>query len=571
MKNNYLKKSGYKSAAVVFMTMVLLLGMIMAMNPLKARADESVEIWTYEDLLKIADNPSGAYLLMADIDLEGKTWNPLDFSGTFDGGGHAVLNADIHSVGEKTFSTYDGNMVEYDTQFSGFFSSLVNAEVRNLKLLGQKVDVETSVPVFAGSIAGYMENSSISNCVVYGDVAIHTNGKSFGTGGIAGFGNGSIENVNADVTLVCIDKDVEDKDEQFMGGAYAAGYNDLKGNTIRIDGYDSDHGYVHDGGLVGMYILYPADNGYAGYILGNTVDGQITFFEDNEDRRAYCEAYIGEIMNWNFAYDDGFDSSTFYRNEIFEYGTDLYPHMCDNPQITETSVDATETVNGYTNSACNTCGYSRWTKFTPVIGNDVLVAAHTGISDDPEDEGNGNSGQQDGNDSEVADGQPVGENASGKSSSGGNLGLFIVIIVLVVIIAAVIIIWIRIRNKQKRQAAIRSKNRRRGQDNLRNSSDSQLHRSSQSQVRRGSSAQQSENQNQARRGSSPQQRENQSQARRGSLPQQRENEGQVRRWSSAQQSETQSQARRGSYNPQRDNQQGRRQSQNNEAQIRKRP
>ena len=339
-----------------------------ALNPAEIRAEEEKEIWTYEDLLTITEDPEGSYRLMADIDLKGKPWTPVDFRGTFDGAGHALLNLSISSVGEKTFSTFDGNRIEYETSFSGLFSSLVEAEVRNLKLLGIDIRLETGEPTFAGAIAGYMDRSRIENCTVYGTEILTTEGHSFGVGGIAGFGNGAIEETKAEMTLVCIDTDEEYKDEQFMGGAYAAGYIDLKANKIKIDGYDSDHGYVHDGGLVGMYILYPEDDGYEGYITENTVEGQITFFEDNEDRRAYCEAYIGEIMNWSFAYDEEFQDGTFTRNEIFEYEEDLLPHTCKDPQYEQTVKEPTEEENGWTEFRCKEDGFTYLADFTPVLG-----------------------------------------------------------------------------------------------------------------------------------------------------------------------------------------------------------
>ena len=41
-----------------------------------------------------------------------------------------------------------------------------------------------------------------------------------------------------------------------------------------------------------------------GDIAGNTINGKITFFEDNTDRRAYCKAVAGrknELL-FNFCY-----------------------------------------------------------------------------------------------------------------------------------------------------------------------------------------------------------------------------------------------------------------------------
>ncbi|MDO4529566.1 MAG: hypothetical protein Q4B55_04065, partial [Lachnospiraceae bacterium] len=246
------KRKHLKNVAV-FLAVFIAIGIIFATElPLPVKADDVTEIWVYNDLLKVADDPAGSYKLMADIDLKGKIWTPVDFSGTFDGDGHAILNASINQTGQKTYTVYDGNMISYDTWFSGFFSSLVNASVKNTRFLGVEVSVDTSEPTFAGGITGYMESSTIENCTLYGKVTLYTSGKAFGVGGIAGFGNGSITASSSDMTLVCVDKDRGNKDEQFLGGAYSAGYIDLTDNAIQLDGYDSDHGYVHDGGLVGM-------------------------------------------------------------------------------------------------------------------------------------------------------------------------------------------------------------------------------------------------------------------------------------------------------------------------------
>lgn len=366
-------KKRYLYIAVMLMLTVLFAGTFRTMS---VKADETIEIYTYEDLLQLGSNPEGSFKLMADIDCSSQIWTPIDFRGTLDGNNHAILNLKVNGCGATRTSTYDGNMVQYDTYFSGFFNILKDAQVMNLTFLGVDVDVDTADPCFAGSIAGMMENSTISNCLVDGQVKVSTNAKCFGTGGIAGYGKGLIEKSSANVTLICVDEDVEDKDEQFMGGAYAAGFIDLVDNRIDIKGYDSDHGYVHDGGLVGMYIIYE-DEDYYGKVTGNTVNGFITFYEDNEDRRAYCEAFIGEIMNWSFEADE-FDDSNFVRDELFEedfydWDTDTYliltPHACDEPNMESHVVESTETEYGYTEYRCTNCDYSYRTAYKALLSN----------------------------------------------------------------------------------------------------------------------------------------------------------------------------------------------------------
>ncbi len=89
-------------------------------NHFAAYAQNSIPITSYEELLKIKDNPSGDYILMNDLDLSGKNWIPLTFTGTFDGNGHSILNVTIKQTGSVTRTSYDGNMKTYDTVFCGF-------------------------------------------------------------------------------------------------------------------------------------------------------------------------------------------------------------------------------------------------------------------------------------------------------------------------------------------------------------------------------------------------------------------------------------------------------------------
>ncbi|MCR5847201.1 MAG: hypothetical protein K6G75_03705 [Lachnospiraceae bacterium] len=337
------------------------------MIPLTGNAEgEPVKIYSAKDMELIAKNPDGDFVLMDDIDMKDVSWKPVDFTGTLDGNDHAILNLNVTETSEATRVTYDGNYKTYDTYFAGLFGVLEDAEVKNLILKGINVNVEKDEPCFVGSVAGFCEKSRIVNCSIEGIIRLDANSKMFGVGGIVGYGgDASITETDADVTLICIDHDKENRDEQFMGGGYSAGYIDVDKCSIKIDGYDSDHGYVHDGGLVGMYILYPLGNNYAGYINNTRVEGMITFFEDNTDRRAYCKDFIGEVMNWTYEYVG--NSSDFTRNEIKDYSKDLLPHYCEGNDYTKETVEGSCEEYGYTLYKCNECGYSYKADYTMKI------------------------------------------------------------------------------------------------------------------------------------------------------------------------------------------------------------
>lgn len=90
-------------------------------------------------------------LLTADIDLDGNLWTSVgpeinaSFSGTFDGNDFTVSNVII-------------NQPEND--FAGFFGSVLNAEIKNIKIQGAIVYGKSTV---GGLVANLSTNSSIEN------------------------------------------------------------------------------------------------------------------------------------------------------------------------------------------------------------------------------------------------------------------------------------------------------------------------------------------------------------------------------------------------------------------------
>ncbi|MBP5298548.1 MAG: hypothetical protein J6Z09_05310 [Lachnospiraceae bacterium] len=349
---------------IVKLSLAVLIAGVILSCPIRSKASEAINIYSFEDLKAMKDNPSGNYVLKNDIDCSGEEWIPFDFSGTLDGENHGLLNLNITDVSDGVRTTYDGNMKTYDTVFSGLFGCIENGTVKNLGLYGINVDVNIEKDCFVGTIAGYMDGGTIDNCVVEGNASLHVKGVMFGVGGIVGFGNGKIVNTKAETTLVNVDLDASTRDEEFLGGAYAAGYIDLDNDDINLKGYVSDHGYVHSGGMVGMYGLYPAGFEYAGYITNTRVsqDSKIFFFEDNTNRRAYCDPVNGEVLNWTYAFTGcQAPSKDSFRNETMDYSKDLYPHGdcgTDEASFTAEVIAGTHESFGYTLHTCPTDGYS---------------------------------------------------------------------------------------------------------------------------------------------------------------------------------------------------------------------
>ena len=355
-----------KHTALLFLALVLVASCFIRPFQANAEDEQPVEIYTFEDLLQIADNPSGSYRLMADIDMNGRSWPAITFSGIFDGNGHILLNANNIAVSAETRVTYDGNRKTYDTHFGGLFAILEKAVVKNVRLININMNVDYQGDCFLGGIAGYASESTIENCEIVGTIRLDVTGKMFGVGGIVGFGNGKIHNCKGEVTLINIDKDKDSKDEQFLGGICACGYTDLEGCEMNLSGFISDHGYVHSGGLMGMYIVYPTRFQRNGYLKNNTLEGFITFFEDNRDRRAYCEQRCGEIMDWVFS--ESGNRYHFTRDERKTYSVNLLPHGdCGNPDFVDTVIPADCTNPGYVYHLCKTCGYYYRDSYTNTV------------------------------------------------------------------------------------------------------------------------------------------------------------------------------------------------------------
>jgi len=357
---------------------ILLCFSLLAVPVAAAEETEVTEIHTVSQLKAIAEAPDGSYILMEDLDLTGVDWTPINFTGSFDGNGHALLNLTLSQVGSEKPSSYDGNKKEYETAYAGFFGTLINAEVKNLQLINVRGVIESDEPCFVAALAGYSEGSTISGCTVTGTLELRAHDRQFGIGGVVGYGSGSVVDSKIDVTLICVDTDAETKDEQFLGGVYATGFMDVKNCEVVIDGYVSEHGYCHNGGIVGMYMEYPLGTGQKGYISDNTVTGKITFFEDNRDRRAYCKAFVGEALVNKYYLDR--NTEDFLRDEVKTYDVELRPEMCENPTYTETVIAPGCDTYGYTIFQCTQCQYcyaDRYTKFSHTVTDWKTLEAPT--------------------------------------------------------------------------------------------------------------------------------------------------------------------------------------------------
>ena len=132
-------------------------------DELRENADGKWEIWTELGLYNMANRRAkgDTFVLMADIDLGGRDWTPIDdFVGILDGNGHTISNFKITKCG-KDASMGFFSVVDYD-------SKKIQSIVKNLNLRDVEI-VATENVEFIGLLAG-SNRGKISNCTTTGIV-----------------------------------------------------------------------------------------------------------------------------------------------------------------------------------------------------------------------------------------------------------------------------------------------------------------------------------------------------------------------------------------------------------------
>ena len=326
-------------------------------------ADGVMEIADAASLCAIREDPAGSYRLTADIDLSGVDWTPIPFSGTLDGAGHTIYNLTVRAPGAEREECRDGNNKPYEAVYAGLFSTAKNAAIRDLSLRGVYVEVESEESCFIAALAGYAFDLKAENVSVEGRIRLYAHGKIVGVGGVIGFGSGWFTDCASDVELVFEDRNTGLHCEQFLGGLAASGKFTAERCRIDIRGYASVNGFVHTGGMVGMYCGYGLIRDRMMSITDCTVTGKISFFENNFTRRAYCRGVAGEPVD--LLINERNDISGFVRDEHFRYDIILSPESCAAPEYTETVTAPDCTHWGHTEHVCRGCGYSWIDSYTP--------------------------------------------------------------------------------------------------------------------------------------------------------------------------------------------------------------
>ena len=145
-------------------------------NDTEFTLEDVADFLGFRDLVDEGNTFEGKTVTLAtDIDLDNKLFNPIGggwaynggktFNGTFDGGNHTIYNIrvngwELDETGDKHSGTSMG---------AGLFSSLHNATIRNLAVVGANLVVETtSIGIIAGCAQGKctFENIVVSNATL---------------------------------------------------------------------------------------------------------------------------------------------------------------------------------------------------------------------------------------------------------------------------------------------------------------------------------------------------------------------------------------------------------------------
>ena len=247
------------------------------------------ELADFRDMVNNGEtNARTTATLTADIDLEGKPWEPiLNYAGTFDGQGHTIK----------------GLYVSSSTGHAGLFGSVTGGTVKNLAVEGTVTADRgiAEISSYTGGVVG--ENSGgVINCAFSGEVTDSSNANQdtiIAAGGVVGYNNqsGKVENCCSTGSVANVDTSCN------QGGFVAAcaggvvGYN-YEGTVTNCyyfaDKGDALAGIWKDNGNAGQAECKTKtafESGEVAFLLnGSTSDGDLVW-RQNVDNGAVPDSY----------------------------------------------------------------------------------------------------------------------------------------------------------------------------------------------------------------------------------------------------------------------------------------
>ena len=292
----------------------------------------AAELRGLADLVNGGNDFSGKTIILeSDIDLGNHEWTPIgiggkSFKGTFRGNSEEkieIRNLKMTSPSQLNYATTYG---------AGLFGFIEEATISNLHICGT---IDVSSPengIYAGPVAGYVNNSDISNCE--SDMDIKTTGEFAYSGGVAGYIN------NAKISS-CINRGTIEGygyDQSQCGGIVALVYGTSAIDNCRNEGDvyaentpeangDQDGTGCMAGGIAGYQEMGSGEN-----IISSCINtGNITSKENghNNSDAGGIVGYVLNLYNENASItiseciNEG-DVLSFYNGGEFEHS--LYGH-----------------------------------------------------------------------------------------------------------------------------------------------------------------------------------------------------------------------------------------------------
>ena len=133
-------------------------------DELHKNAQGQWEIWSQVGLYNMVENAQNGdtFLLMADIDLGGKEWEPIAFKGVFEGNGHTISNLKIN----KSVPAHN----TYDMGFFGvidLYGENARSQIRQLHLQNVELTIDDNAK-YAGLLVGSNWGGIVEGCTTTG-------------------------------------------------------------------------------------------------------------------------------------------------------------------------------------------------------------------------------------------------------------------------------------------------------------------------------------------------------------------------------------------------------------------
>ena len=266
-------ESKYKLMAAVIVAAVALAGLFVFIADDSRAFDGNGSqgnpyvLYNETDLAKLSEGLGAAgnnvwFVLGSNITVTG-AWTPI---GTATNAFQGHLDAKGHTIAINTV---------VPSQYVGFFGYISNAEVKNLRLvLGSSISSLTSpVNIYMGSLAGYINASTVHNVIVEGagiELTISGNHQ-INAGGLAGYvSNSTITYTTSKVNI-------------YIGGG-SANNNSYAGGLI---GYGTNNAIDASFSEGEVYIHVGQEQVFAGGFIGYTEGGSITRCGETGNVTAY--------------------------------------------------------------------------------------------------------------------------------------------------------------------------------------------------------------------------------------------------------------------------------------------